>query len=186
MFGFVQITAGKLECNHRTSRIKVWPIFGPNFATNRQTYFKTPQTMDTDLMEIWGFTKSRTAAHGPRRPSGQWPATAQRPVAHGPRRPSGPAARSRFSNVFCPAVNPCACTVCNGFGRAKWRTASLNSFTSIILHNHFNTFIRCMLLREKCFHSPFIRPFTKPEREDFHSQRCKLFSIHSLRMKISY
>ena len=76
--------------------------------------------------------------------------------------------------------------VCIEFGRAKWTTASLNSFTIIILNNHFDHFIRCMLLREKCFHSLFIRPFTKPEREEVHSQRCKLFSNHSLRLRISY
>ena len=76
--------------------------------------------------------------------------------------------------------------VCIGFGRAKWTMASLNSFTIIILNNHFDPFIRCMLLHEKCFHSLFIRPFTKPEREEVHSQRCKLFSNHSLRLKISY
>ena len=76
--------------------------------------------------------------------------------------------------------------VCIEFGRAKWTTTSLNSFTIIILNNHFDPFIRCMLLREKCFHSLFIRPFTKPEREEVHSQRCKLFSNHSLRLKISY
>ena len=42
---------------------------------------------------------------GPRRPSGPRPATARRPTAH-----DDPAARSRFSIVFCPVVNPCACT----------------------------------------------------------------------------
>ena len=36
---------------------------------------------------------------------GPWPTTAQRPAAY-----DGPAARSRFSTVFCPAVKPCACT----------------------------------------------------------------------------
>ena len=102
-----------------------------------------------------GFAKTRPAA--------------QRPEDHRPRRPSGPAARSRFSTVFCPTVNA---QVCNGFGRAKWTTASLNSFTIIILNNHFDPFIRCMLLREQCCHSLFIRPFTKPEREEVHSQRC--------------
>ena len=131
--------------------------------------------------------------------------------------------------------------VCIEFGCAKWTTASLNSFTIIILNNHFDPFIRCMgvarifqrgghtdsyigyspnchlnivgclltkrltkggsrapqdpplatplrcmLLREKCFHSLFISSFTKPEREEVHSQRCKLFSNHSLRLKISY
>ena len=114
---------------------------------------------------------------GPRTTARDGPA-ARRPAAH-----DGPAARSRFSTVFCPTVNA---QVCNGFGRAKWTTASLNSFTIIILNNHFDPFIRCMLLREQCCHSLFIRPFTKPEREEVHSQRCKLFSNDSLRLKISY
>ena len=39
---------------------------------------------------IWGFAKSRPAAHGPRRPSGP---KAQPPAAHGPRRPRGSVAR---------------------------------------------------------------------------------------------
>ena len=44
------ITDGKLECNHQTSRIQIWPI------RNKQTtvFQKTPQTMDADLMEICG------------------------------------------------------------------------------------------------------------------------------------
>ena len=64
-----------------------------------------------------GFAKNRPAAqrptaHGPRRPSGPAargprPTTAQRPSA---RRPGGPVAHSWFSIVFCPAVNPRACT----------------------------------------------------------------------------
>ena len=39
---------------------------------------------------------------------------------------------------------------------------------SLIFFDHF---IRCMLLhvREKCCHSLFIRPFTKPEIEEIHS-----------------
>ena len=60
--------------------------------------------------------------------------------------------------------------VCIEFGRAKWTMANLNSFTIIILNNHFDPFIHCMLLREKCFHFLFIRPFTKTEREEVHSQ----------------
>ena len=49
-YRFVQITAGKLEFNHHTSRIQIWPI------RNKQTkvFQKTPQTMDADLMEICG------------------------------------------------------------------------------------------------------------------------------------
>ena len=44
------ITDGKLECNHQTSRIQIGPI------RNKQTkvFQRTPQTMDTDLMEICG------------------------------------------------------------------------------------------------------------------------------------
>ena len=47
----------------------------------------------------WGFAKNRPAAQARDGPA------ARRPAAN-----DGPAARSRFSTVFCPAVNPCACT----------------------------------------------------------------------------
>ena len=120
-----------------------------------------------------GFAKNRPTAHvGPaaRRPEG--------PAARGPRPETthdGPAARSRFSIFFCP----CACTDLHRVLGVK------SSVTIIILNNHFDPFIRCMLLREKYCHSLFIRPFTKPEREEVHSQWRKLFSNHSLRLKLS-
>ena len=101
-------------------------------------------------------------------------------------RPGGPAAwwpGPDFPPFFVQRLIHAHAQVCIEFRRAKWTTASLSSFTIIILNNHFDPFIRCMLLREKCFHSLFIRPFTKPEREEVHSQRCKLFSNHSLRLK---
>ena len=55
------------------------------------------------------------ARNGPaaRRPEGplarspQWPSSPRPAMAW---RPSGPVAQSWFSIVFCPAVNPCACT----------------------------------------------------------------------------
>ena len=144
------------------------------------------QHVHSNITPSWGFTKNRP--------------TAQRPTAHDPRRPSGPAAQRPggprplmarrpgpdFPPFFVQRLIHAHAQVCIEFGRAKWTTASLNSFTIIILNNHFDPFIRCMLLREKCFHSLFIRPFTKPKREEVHSQRCKLSSNHSLRMKISY
>ena len=58
-----------------------------------------------------GFAKNRPAAQrlsgsaAPRPTGPRRPATARRPTAH-----DDPAARSRFSIVFCPVVNPCACT----------------------------------------------------------------------------
>ena len=134
-----------------------------------------------------GFAKNRPAtaqrpegspARGPRRPSGPQPAAARRPMMA--QRP-GP----DFPPFFVQRLIHAHAQVCIGFGRAKWTTASLNSFTIIILSDHFDPSIRCMLLREKCFHSLFIRLFTKPERE-VHSRRCKLFSNHSLGLKISY
>ena len=77
---------------------------------------------------------------------------------------------NEFSTVFCPAVNPCACTGLHRRLHRVWACqmddGSLNSFSIIILNNHFDPFIRCMLLREKCCHSLFIRTFTKPEREE--------------------
>ena len=55
----------------------------------------------------WPSSPQPKAHDGPatRWPSGPRPATAQRSTAH-----DGPMARSRFSTVFCPAVNPYACT----------------------------------------------------------------------------
>ena len=41
---------GKLECNHHTWRIQIWPI--RNKLAN--VFPKTPQTMDADLMEMCG------------------------------------------------------------------------------------------------------------------------------------
>ena len=116
-------------------------------------------------------------------PAARWPSA---PVALGLRPPSGLRSGPDFPPLFVQWLIHAHAQVCIGFGRAKWTTASLNSFTIIILNNHFDRFIRCMLLREKCFHSLFIRLFTKPKREEIHSQRCKLFSNHSLRLKISY
>ena len=88
-----------------------------------------------------GFAKSRPVA--------QWPA------AHGPE------AQSWFSTVFCPAVNPCACT---GLHRVSVCKMDDGEFEFVY---HYNISILslfcCMLLREKCFHSLFIRLFTKPE-----------------------
>ena len=126
-----------------------------------------------------GFTKDRPtahdgpAAHGPRRPGGLLPMMAWRP---GPDFP--PFLVQRLIHAHAQA--------CTGFEHAKWAMARLNSFSIIILNKHFDLFIRFMLLREKCFHSLFVRPFTKPEREEVHSQRCRLFSNHSLRLKISF
>ena len=133
-----------------------------------------------------GFTKNRPEVHGPRRPVARQPGGS---VARGPQPataqwPGGPAVwrpGPDFLPFFVHGLIHAHAQVCIGFGCAKWATASLNLFTIIILNNHFNPFIRCMLLREKCFHSLFIRLFTKPEREEVHSQRCKLFSNHSLR-----
>ena len=117
---------------------------------------------------------------GPRRPRG--------PKARGPTGPRPATARRPgpdFPTFFVQRLIHAHARVCIGFGHAnaKWTTASLNSFTIIILNNHFDSLLH---VREKCCHSLFIRTFTKPEREEVHSQRCKLFSNHSLRLKISY
>ena len=119
-----------------------------------------------------------SAARQPEDPAdpGPWPATAKRP--------SGPV--QIFRRFFVQRLIHGHAQVCIGFGHAKWTTVSLRSFTIIILSNHFDPFICCMLLREKCCHSLLIRPSTKPEREEVHSQWCELFSNHSLRLKIWY
>ena len=46
-----------------------------------------------------------------------------RPAAHGSRRPGGPVAQSSFQRIHTHAQ------ICIGFGRAKWTTVSLKSFT---------------------------------------------------------
>ena len=86
-----------------------------------------------------------------------------RPTA--PYSPGGPVAwwpSPDFPQFFCPAVNPrMQAQICLGFGRAKWTTVSLNSFTILIIISVlFDPFFCCMLLSEKCCHSLFIRLFT--------------------------
>ena len=46
-----KLRPGKLECNHHTWRIQIWPI------RNKQAnvFLKTPQTMDAGLMEVCAF-----------------------------------------------------------------------------------------------------------------------------------
>ena len=80
-----------------------------------KTYNPSHKKYGEECTFLLGFTKDRPAAQRPamaQRPGGP---EAKRPAARGPaaRWPAahdGPAARSRFSTVFCPAVNPCACT----------------------------------------------------------------------------
>ena len=124
---------------------------------------------------------------GPR-PSGLRPTARNGPAAQRPGDPRPMMARRPgpdFPPFFVQRLVHAHGQVCIEFRRAKWTTASLNSFTIIILNNHFDPFIRCMLLREKCFHSLFIRRFTKPEREEVHFQRCTLFSNHINHIKLS-
>ena len=89
-----------------------------------------------------GFAKNRPAtaqrpegspARGPRRPSGPQPAAARRPMMA--QRP-GP----DFPPFFVQRLIHAYAQVYIGFGHAKWTMASLNSFTIIILNNHFEPF----------------------------------------------
>ena len=79
--------------------------------------------------------------------------------------------------------------ICIGVGRAKWTTVSLNLFTILIIISILvDPFLFCMLLNEKRCHPLFIGMFTdliEPERQEVHSQRCKLLVHHGLRLKIS-
>jgi len=93
----------------------------------------------------WGFAKSRPTAQWPAAHDPRWPGgpKARRPAAHGPRRLGGPrlttARRPRVPEawwpspdfqVFCPVVNPRACTDL----RQVWTcntTVSLNSLTRL-------------------------------------------------------
>ena len=106
------------------------------------TIFNNVLKKTIHMQPTWGFAKSRPAAHGLRRPRG--PRRSSGPET---RRPGSPAARwpsTDFPQSFCPAVNPGTCT---GFGRAKWTTVSLNSFTILIIISIlFDPFFPCMWL----------------------------------------
>ena len=83
-------------------------------------------------------------------------------VGRGPRPAKGPTTQRPGD----PAAQ-----ICIAFGRQKWTTVSLNSFTILIIISIlFDPFFRCMLLSEKSCHSLFIRLFTEPDREEVHSQ----------------
>ena len=81
----------------------------------------------------------------------------------GPRRPSSPrlgglVAHSWFSTAFfVQREMHVHAQICIGFGRAKWMTVSLNSFTILIIISIlFDPFFPCMLLSEKRCHALFI------------------------------
>ena len=110
------------------------------------------------------------------------PPSGPRPTAHGPVawpsgmeiwRPGGPMALTLFSNFFCPAVNPRACTDLHRVWPCKMDDGEFefvfhfNNLFNIIL---FHPFFRCILLSEKRCHSLIIRLFTKPDRKKVHSK----------------
>ena len=83
---------------------------------------------------------------GPRQPGGPWPMA---------RRPGGPLLI--FHSFFVQREIHAHAQICIGFGRAKWTTVSLNSFTILIIISIlFDPFFPFMLLSEKRCHSLFI------------------------------
>ena len=143
-----------------------------------------------------GFAKrrpaaQRSAAYGPRRPSG--PAVPRpsgpRPTAH-----DGPAARwsrpvqSWFSTVFfCPALNPRACTDLH----RVWACKMDDGEFEFVYHfkNHFQSFsilsvLACCWVKNVVILCLFVCLQNPIERNSI-LKRCKLFSDHSLRLKIS-
>ena len=170
-----------------TSRLFDNPYIIHLSSTNKTSHEVLYVRMMNSAVILWVLLKTGprpTASDGPaaRRPTCPRP-TARRPMMA--QRP-GP----DFPPFFVQRLIHTHAQVYIGFGHAKWMTASLNSFTIIMINNHFDPFRSFHSLhvatREKWCQSLFIRPFTKPEREEVLSQRCKLFSNHSLRLKNSY
>ena len=111
---------------------------------------------------------------------GPRPTTAQQSGGLAEQRPHGLVLI--FHIFFCPAVDPRAHTACK---------MDEGEFEFIYhFNNHFNIipfypFSRCMLLSVQHCHSMFIHLFTESDGEEI-LKRCKLFSKHTLRLKISY
>ena len=99
--------------------------------------------------------------------AGPWP-RGPRPTARDGPAARGPEARSAFSTVFYPAVNPRACTDLHRVWACKMDDGEFEF--GYHFNNHFNPFFPCMLLSEKRCHSLFICLFTEPDREEDHSQ----------------
>ena len=117
-----------------------------------------------------GFAKSRPAAH-------------HGPAARGLRWPGGPEAQSWFSTVFCPAVNPCTCT---GLHQV-WACKMDNGEFEFVYHYYnikqsFRSFHSLHVTTWKMFS---FSVYLSVYKTQVHSQRCKIFSNHSLRLKIS-
>ena len=141
--------------------------------------FGYPVLISIDFDDFTGFAKSRPAACGPR------PTMARRPNAQRPTTCSGPEAQSWFSTVFCPAVNPCACT---GLHRV-WACKMDNGEFEFVYYYYYN-----IKQSFRSFHSLHVATwkmfsfsvYLSVYKTQVHSQRGKIFSNHSLRLKISY
>ena len=121
--------------------------------------FGYPVLISIDFDDFTGFAKSRPAACGPR------PTMARRPNAQRPTTCSGPEAQSWFSTVFCPAVNPCACTGLHRVWACEiWTTASLDSFT-IIINNPILSFVACCYVKNAFILCLFVRLQNPKERK---------------------
>ena len=111
-----------------------------------------PWTTPVDHPSFWGFATSRPAAQQPGSPV------------------------LIFHSFFVQRLIHAHAQICTGFGRAKWMTVSLKSFTIlIILSILLDPFFCCMDLSEKRCHSVY---------SSVYRTRCKLFSNHSFRLKI--